>query len=171
MRHPHQSTSPSTPTLDTVFSPAFLACLAEEDETLTAGEADLSGPWKCEPVPGRPGAVAVLRVWEELDRGDVPEGIFWHSETALLLSLVLPLVGREPLFALCNKEEADGFAVEAVYGEQGSQVAGWLRRHEPRVIEALHLVEAIVRSPILVAAAGPGVMEQIGRILARKWKV
>lgn len=172
MRHPHQSTSPSTPTLATAFSPDFLARLAEEDETLTAGEADLAGPWKCEPLPGRPGAVAVLRAWEELDRGDVPEAIFWHSETALLLSLVLPLLGREPLFALSNKEEADGFAVEAVYGDQGSQVAGWLRRHEPRLIEALHLFEALLRSPVALAAvveaAGPGAIEQIGRILARQ---
>jgi hypothetical protein len=40
------------------------------------------------------------------------------------------------------------------------------------VIEALHLVEALVRAPALLAAlleiAGPGAEVQVGRILARK---
>jgi hypothetical protein len=172
MRHRSDSTSPSTPPLDSVFSPAFLDHLTERDEPLTAGEAEYAGPWKCEPVPGRPGAVAVLRAWEDLDRGDLAEGTFWHEETATLVAIALPLLSREPLFALSNEEEAEGFAVEAVYGEQGSQVSGWLRRHEPRVIEALHLLEGIVRSPAVLAAlleaAGPGAEAQVGRILARK---
>jgi hypothetical protein len=175
MRHPHQSTSPSTATLDSIFAPAYLARLAEEDEPLTAGEAEYAGPWKCEAVPGRPGAVAVLRAWEDLDRGDLPEGIFWHPETAALLAIALQLLAREPLFALSMEEEEDGFAVEAVYGEQGSQVAGWIRRHEPRLVETLHMLEALVRSPALLATlldtAGPGAEVQVGRILARKGKV
>ena len=123
-------------------------------------------------MPGRPGAVAVLRAWEDLDRGDHPEGLFWHEEPATLLAIALPLLGREPLFALSNEESPEGFAVEAVYGEQGSQVAGWLRSHEPRVIDTLHVLEGIVRSPAMFAAlldaAGPGAEAQVGRILARK---
>jgi hypothetical protein len=59
-----------------------------------------------------------------------------------------------------------------VYGEQGSQVAGWLDRYEPRWAEGLHLLEAIVRSPwalaTLLEAAGPGAEEQVGRIRARR---
>src|SRR4051794_18500296 len=114
MRIPPHGTSPSTSRpLDSVFSPAFLARLRERDESLTAGEADLAGPWKHESVPGRPGAVAVLRVWEDPER-DVPEGVFWHPETARLLALALPLLGREPLFHLSETETPEGFAVAAV---------------------------------------------------------
>jgi hypothetical protein len=113
----------------------------------------------------------VLRAWEDLDRGDRPEGLFWHEETAALLALALPLLGREPLFALATEEGPEGFAVEAVYGEQGSQVAGWLRNHEPRVIDTLHVLEGIVRSPAALATllelGGSGALEQVGRILAR----
>jgi len=59
----------------------------------------------------------------------------------------------------------------AVYGEQGPQVAGWLDRYEPRWAEGLHLLEAIVRSPLALAtlleAAGPAAEEQVGRIRVR----
>ena len=169
MRIPPHGTSPSPRPLDTVFSPAFLARLHERDESLTAGEADLAGPWKHESLPGRPGAVAVLRVWEDVER-DVPEGVFWHAETARLLALALPLLGREPLFHLDETESAEGFPVAAVYGEQGSQIAGWLRRHEPRTVETLHILEGLARWPAALATlleiGGPGAIEQVGRILA-----
>jgi len=170
MRNRTDSTSPSAPApLVNVFSKAFLDCLAERDESLTAGEPDLAGPWKHEPLPGLPGAVAVLRAWED-SAVDTPEGVFWHPETARLLALALPLLGREPLFHLAETESPEGYAVSAVYGEQGSETAGWLRRYEPRVVEALHLFEGLTRWPAALAAllevAGPGALEQVGRILA-----
>ena len=171
MRHRNESTSPSLSPLDNVFSPAYLARLRERDEVLTAGEAEYAGPWRCEAVPGKPGAIAVLRTWESLDRGDVPEAIVWQEETALLLAAILPLVAREALFHLSEEEEAEGFPITAVYGEQGAQVAGWLRRYEPGLVEALHLAEALVRNPQALAgllqASGGGATEQIGCILAR----
>ena len=58
---------------------------------MTAAEAELAGPWKIEPVPGRPGAVAILRIWEDLAVGDPPVGVLWHLETAQLLSVLLPI--------------------------------------------------------------------------------
>jgi hypothetical protein len=172
MRHQPNSINPPSPPLDNVFSPAYLTRLREQEEVLTAGEAEYAGAWKCEPVPGKPGAVAVLRAWESLDRGDLPEAIFWHAETALLFALLLPLLAREPLFHLAEVEEPEGYAVSAVYGEQGPQVAGWLRRYESRQVEALHLAEALTRVPGALAdlldAAGPGAQEIVGRILARR---
>jgi hypothetical protein len=170
MRNRTDSSSPPTAApLVNVFTSAFLDRLADRDESLTAGEADLAGPWKQEPLPGRPGAIAVLRAWEDL-AVDAPEGVFWHPETARLLALALPLLGREPLFHLAETESAEGYAVSAVYGEQGSETAGWLRRYEPRVVEALHLLEGLTRWPAALAAllevAGPGALEQVGRILA-----
>jgi len=71
-----------------------------------------------------------------------------------------------------KEKEPDGFALEALYGERGRELTGWIRRHEPRVVEALHMLEGIIRSPsVLVAlleAAGPWAQEQVGRILAQK---
>jgi hypothetical protein len=165
------SSVPASP-LDNAFSPRYLARLRERDDSLTAAEAELAGPWKIEPVPGRPGAVAILRVWEDLAIGDPPVAVLWHLETARLLSVLLPAIDREPLFHLEEQEGEEGFPLVSMYGEQGPQVAGWLDRYEPRWAEGLHLLEAIVRSPwalaTLLEAAGPGAEEQVGRIRARR---
>ena len=172
MRSPSDSSSPSKPSLANVFSPAFLAAIREREEVLTAAEAEFSGPWRCEPVKGRPGAVAVLREWESAEGRDLPEAVMWHSETALLLATILPAMGREPLFHLSEESGAEGFAVRAVYGEQGSEVVGWLRRYEPEVVAALHLAEYLARTPAAMAAvleaSGWGAIEQVGTILARR---
>ena len=172
MRSSRESSTSSTSPLDNAFSPAYLARLRERDDVLTAAEAELAGPWKIEPVPGQPGAVALLRVWEDLAIGDPSVAVLWHLETAELLSVLLPAVDREPLFYLEEEATAEGYPLVAVYGEQGPQVAGWLDRYEPRWAEALHLLEAIVRSPwalaTLLEAAGPGAEEQVGRIRARR---
>jgi len=106
-----------------------------------------------------------------LNRGDRSKGLL-HQETAALLAVALQLLAQEPLFAPSMKEQADGFVVEAVYGEQGRPVAGWLRRHEPRAVETLHMLEALARFPVLLAtlldAAGPSAEVQARRILARQ---
>jgi hypothetical protein len=106
----------------------------------------------------------VLRSWESLDRGDAPEAIVWHAETALLLAAILPLVSREMLFHLSDEEEADGFPITAVYGEQGPQVAGWLRRFEPGLVGALHLAEALARNPPALAAVLQASGDGAGRL-------
>src|SRR5947199_10864654 len=98
MRSSRHSTSPSTPSLDNAFSPSYLALLRERDDVLTAAEAELAGPWKIEPIPGRPGAVAILRLWEDLAIGDPPVAVLWHLGTARLRSVLLPIVDRAPLF-------------------------------------------------------------------------
>jgi len=172
MRSSRESSTSSTRPLDNAFSPTYLARLRERDDSLTAAEAELAGPWKIEPVPGRPGAVAILRIWEDLAAGDPPVGMLWHPETAQLLSVLLPAIDREPLFYIKEEPASEGYPLVAMYGEQGPQIAGWLDRYEPRWAEGLHLLEAIVRSPwalaTLLEAAGPGAEEQVGRIRARR---
>ena len=172
MRSRPDSTSPSVSPLDNAFTPVYLAYLREHEEVLTASEAEMAGPWKEEPVAGKPGAVAVLRVWEELAAGDLPVAVWWHGETARLLTVLLPALDREPLFYVEDGETPDGYPVYATYGEQGPQIAGWFDRYEPRWAEGLHLLEALVRSPLALAtlleAAGPGAEEQVGRIRARR---
>jgi hypothetical protein len=69
MRSDSKCSSPSTPPLSnppsgptpTVFSPAFLARLDEEDGVITATEAEYAGPWTTARVPGRPEEVGVVR--------------------------------------------------------------------------------------------------------------
>jgi len=168
------SSVPPSP-LSNAFCPAYLDRLREQDESLTAAEAELAGPWKIEPIPGRPGAVAVLRDWEDLAAGDPPVAVLWQEDTARLLAVLLSIVDREPLFHLEEGGTSEGYPLVAVYGEQGPQVAGWLDRCEPRWSEGLHILEAIIRSPLALAnlleAAGPGAEEQVGRIRARRQRI
>jgi hypothetical protein len=179
MRTPSQSSSRvSTP--PNAFDAAFLERVQGTDDPLTAAEADLAGPWKLEPLHpdhGWPGAVAVLRAWESVDRGDQPEAVFLHQETAALCAALLPLIEREPLFHLHEEPAPNaplpgGYPVTATYGEQGTVVRGWLRRYHPEIQAALHLFESLVRNPGLLAevtaAAGGGAITHLGRALAEK---
>jgi hypothetical protein len=104
--------------------------------------------------------------------GDRPAAVLWHEERAHLLTLLLLALDREPLVYLADDATPDGYPLLAIYGEQGPQVAGWLDRAEPRWAEGLHLLEALIRSPwalaTLLAAAGPGAEEQVGKIRARQ---
>ena len=63
-----------------------------------------------------------------------------------------------------------GYPVIAIHGEEGPQVRGWLRRFNPRLVLALHVVEGLNRAPAAHAAvldaAGAGALEQVGRALA-----
>ena len=170
MRGCSKCTSPSSPT---IFTPEFLTLLHERDESLTASEADLSGPWRYETVPGRPGWVGVLRAWEDLAAGDVPRAVFDQEELAQLCAVALSLLGRELLLHLRETAREGRFPLDAVDGEQGPRECGNLALYEPEVVSALHLLQGLVRSPYLLAAvieaAGPGAVVQVGRILARRW--
>ena len=177
MQRHRDGNSSRVPSRPNAFSPEFLEQLHEDPEPLTAGEADLAGPWKVEAVPEPGGGFAVLREWESQERGDVPEAVFVDEETAILCAAVLCLIEREPLFHLAEEAAPDaplpaGYPVTAVYGEQGPRVCGKLRRFNPAVVVALHLIEALVRRPRSLAevilAAGAGALEQVGRYLAER---
>ena len=159
------------------FSPEFLQHLRDTPEPLTAAEADLAGPWKVEPVPGQPGAYAVLREWESVERGDLPEAVFLDEETASICAAGLPLVNREFLFHLAEEaQRADltraGYPLSAVFGQQGPRVCGWLRHYDLQLVATLHILEALIRRPRSLAevnlAAGGGALEQVGRYLAER---
>jgi hypothetical protein len=96
---------PAPPSSPSIFSPDFLARLHDRDESPTASEADLAGPWHTEPVPGRPGSSAVLRVWESLAAGDRLRAELDQEELAQLCAVALPLLGREPLFHLARSPD------------------------------------------------------------------
>ncbi len=166
-------TPPAPPSSPSIFSPEFLARLHERDEAPTASEADLFGPWRFEAVPGRPGWAGVLRAWEDLGEGDPPRALFDQEELAALCAVALPLLGREPLFHLGETPGPGGFPLLAADGEQGFRECGALALYEPELAAALHLLQGLVRSPAalaaVIAAAGPGALAQVGRILAGRW--
>jgi hypothetical protein len=179
MRHPvGHGTSVSTPTPPNAFDAAFLTQVQGEEEPVTATEADLAGPWKLEPLypdAGWPGAVAVLRIWESLDKGDVPEAIFLHQETGALFAALLSLIAREPYFHLHDQPAPaaplpGGYPVVSMFGEQGPTVRGWLRSYRPEVAAGLHLLEGLTRSPLHLAtvgdSAGGNALAHVGRLLA-----
>jgi hypothetical protein len=177
MRSHLDGTSTGVSTPPNAFDPAFLAQVEDCSEPLTASEADLSGPWKVERVPGHPGTVAVLREWECLEKGDLPAAVFLHPETAALFTTALPLAVRESLFSLGEQEEAmapvcAGHPITRMFGDQGPQVCGWLRQFHPGLIAVLHVLEGLVRNPRLLAevnrVAGAGVLRQVGRCLAER---
>jgi hypothetical protein len=177
-RPPHgPSGSEGPPTPPNAFSVDYLAEVRDRDESLTAAEAEFAGPWKLEPLPGHPGAVAVLRESESLAEGDEPEAVWLDDERGVICTVVLPLIEREPLFYL--DEEADpsgplpgGYPVIVVHGEEGPQARGWLRRYNPELVRALNTVEALNRAPAahaaVLEAAGGGALERIGRELAAR---
>lgn len=175
MRSTSDGTSRSVSSPPNAFSPGFLASVQELSEPLTGTEADSAGPWKLEPVPGFPGKVAVLRAWESQDAGDVPAAVLVKEESAALYAAGLPLQSREMLFHGPGQAEPGGplpggYPFGALFGDQGFQVRGWQRLHQPEMVVTLHLLESLVRSPQALAevllTAGGGAMAQVGRILA-----
>ena len=177
MQRSGHGTSSAVPSRPNAFSPEFLEQLREAPEPQTACEADLSGPWKLEPVPGVPGAVAVLREWESLAKGDLPEAVFLDRETGALFAAVLPVSGREPFFDQGESPSPEApvttaHPLTAMYGDEGSRVCGWVRRSNPAAVAALHVAEGLARNPRSLAevnlAAGGEALEQVGRYLAER---
>ncbi len=177
-RPPHgPSGSEGPPTPPNAFSPDYLAEVRDRDDSLTAAEAEFAGPWKLEPLPGHPGAVAVLRECESLAEGDEPEAVFVEEESGVVCAAVLPAVEREPLYHLEEAADAGGllpggFPIIVIHGAQGPRVRGWLRRYNPALVRALHTVESLNRAPAahaaVLEAAGGGALERIGRELAAR---
>lgn len=181
--NPDGSTSGGT--TDNAFDPSFLEELARRGETPSAQDAEMSGPWTVKPMPGN--RWGVFREWEDPDgeggngpaeessvglRGDDPEAVFDHREHALLTAAVLPATGRDPLFKLNPVDRPEGYAVESVWGDRWVGTVGRIPRFHPEIIDALHVAESVVRSPVslahLLEAAGPTALRLAGRILRRK---
>lgn len=168
----HSDSNLSTPRPANAFHPGFLSHLTLRGEVSTAPEAELAGPWEVRPIAA---GFGVFRQWEEPEpggAGDEPEAVFEHREHALLLASVLAGTGREPLFELRTADEPEGYAVESVWGDRWVATVGRLRRFQPDLVDALHVAEALVRSPTALAhlleAAGPTALELAGRVLCHR---
>src|SRR4029077_244173 len=106
------------------FAPLFLSRLGERDEPPTAGEADVAGPWRIEPIPGH--GFGLFRIGETLARGHAPVAVFPSRWLALLAAAVLPGTGRDPLLRIDPQPAADGAYPLFLPGREGEEVAGGL---------------------------------------------
>jgi hypothetical protein len=160
-----QSYEHSTPSSSrNAFSTSFLHRISQRDEPPTAGEADLAGPWRVLKVAA--GRFGLFRLGESVERGHRPVAVFHELWLARLAAAVLPGTGRDAAFRLRKESGPEGFAIEA---GNGGQVIGHLELFDERLIEALHVLEGLVRSPEALAnaleAAGPVALERAGAIL------
>jgi hypothetical protein len=177
--------NPDGSTSANAFDRSFLETLSRRGEVVSAQDAEMSGPWTVKPMAGD--RFGVFRDWEEAGEdgngeggdgqsgasaGDDPEAVFDNREHALLTAAVLPATGRDPYFKLNPVDRPEGYAVESVWGDSWVKTVGRIQRFQPEILDALHVAETLVRSPVslahLLEAAGPTALKLAGRILRRK---
>jgi hypothetical protein len=149
------------------FDDDFLKRIGERDEPPTAPEADVAGPWIIEPVPGA--GFALFRSGEGQAHGFRATAVFRERHHALLAAAVLPGTGRDLAFRIGAEPELSGYPLLRPAGE----TAGHLRHFDQNLTDALHVVEALVRSPEALAnlleAAGGLALERAGAILDQRF--
>jgi hypothetical protein len=178
-----QGSTVSTPSpLPNAFAASFLCRLAERDEPPTAGDADVAGPWRIEPIPGH--GFGLFRVGESLARGFAPMAVFPSRWLALLMAGILPGTGKDPLLLLSKQPDAHGaYPVTLAGGSDGGDdgnggngglsgdrgLVGLLQLFDEKSIDALNVVIHLLQSPeslaYLLEAAGQVTLERCGAIL------
>lgn len=162
------------------FREEFLSTLDLRDEPDGAREAELDGPWRVEPL--RAGTFGLFRSWQrpEFDR---PYAAFARREHALLLSVVLPALGREPYFQISDPRATPSsdpneppppfpMGLSVVDGDRGPTLVGEVGEWYPELREALQIGVYLARHPealaTLLDAAGPRAVAAVGEILDRR---
>jgi hypothetical protein len=150
-----------------VFTEQFLGRLAERDEPPTAGDADVAGPWRIEPVAGE--GFGLFRLGETLARGFEPVALFPSRWLALLTAAVLPGTGRDPLVRLDKTPGADGSYPLHLPCLDGEEVVGHFRLFDEPTVNALNVLLHLLQAPEslanLLEAAGAVALERCGVIL------
>jgi hypothetical protein len=174
---PQGSTVPTHPYLPNACTVSFLGRLAERDEPPTAGDADVAGPWRIEPMPER--GFGLFRVGESLARGFAPTAVFPTRWLALLMAGILPGTGRDPLLLLSKQPDAHGAYPVALAGEgdDGGDdgdggprgPVGFFQLFDEKALDALNVVVHLIQAPESLAyvleAAGSVTLERCGAIL------
>jgi hypothetical protein len=150
------------------FPPAFLRRLDDRDEPPTAHEAEVSGLAAIHPVPGR--GFCLYLPGQRPGAEFLPVACFTERWRALLAAAVLPGTGRDPAYLLRKDPDPEGFALLAGLDADGAPaVVGHLRHFDERLTSALHVADALLRSPeslaLLLEAAGKVALERAGAAL------
>jgi hypothetical protein len=153
---------PDAAEIQNAFHPRFLELIEPLDEPGTAAGADYAGPWK---VCAMDEGFAVLRDWENTERGDRPLAMLTDYEDALRLAAVLPALGCAQRLTLSEPTPGGGHLLR----EGGAAPAGHLRHFDPALLAALAVAEHLARSPQALAAllesAGPLAIRHVGRLV------
>jgi hypothetical protein len=167
------TTVPNQPHHSNAFAVSFLDRLAERDEPPTAGEADVAGPWRIEPIPGH--GFGLFRMGESLGRGFAPAAVFPSRWLALICAAILPGTGQDPLLLLSKEADADGaYPVTLAGGGSGDGggdegPVGFFPLFEERAVDAMTVLLHLLRSPeslaFVLEAAGSVALERCGAIL------
>jgi len=173
-----EGTTVSAQSLPNAFNTAFLGRLAERDEPPTAGEADVAGPWRIEPIPNH--GFGLFRMGESLTRGFAPTAVFPSRWLALLMAGILPGTGKDPLLLLSRQPNSDGVYPVALAGggdggdggdePPGSRgLVGFFQLFDEKALDALNVVIHLIQAPEALAyvleAAGSVTLERCGAIL------
>jgi hypothetical protein len=160
---------PSVPTNPpaNVFTHDFLRRFDEEDEPATAAEAEVAGVGPVFPVGE---SFAVYLPGESEEKGNLPVAVFRERWRAQLAAAVLPGTGRDPLVRLKKDAGPQGYPLVAGLDLDGNpEIAGHLRHFDEALASALHVAEALLRSPeclaALLAAAGKVTLERVGSLI------
>jgi len=165
-RRPPQS--PALP--EHIFTPEYLAYLAERDEPVTAAEAEFGVPWHVEPYPKEPkGRWAVLRLGESYEKSTrtIPTAVFDRKEDALLACSVLPCIARRLRFHLATEPDALGYPIL-----EDGRVVGHSELFYEDFVAAMNLAAALVAAPrelaYLLDAAGGLALGNVDRIAVKR---
>jgi hypothetical protein len=155
------------------FDAGFLARLedhqeGENGEPPTASEAELAGPWRIEPLPpSYGGGYGLFRAGEDVRRGFGPHARFTSLWAAKLVASLLPGLARDEAYRLRPDAEPEGFALES--REAWGAVIGHVGVFDPRLADALNVLDALMRSPwalaLFLEACGKVALEKAGAIL------
>jgi hypothetical protein len=179
-----KGTTVPNPQHPNAFSSSFLNRLAELDEPPTAGDADVAGPWRIEPVVSNGGhGFGLFRTGESLSRGFAPAAVFPSRWLALVCAAILPGTGRDPLLILSKQPDAHGAYPVALAGGgsdgggddgdgDGGGPAGFLALFDERAVDVMNVLVHLLRSPeslaFVLEAAGSVALERCGAILEER---
>jgi hypothetical protein len=153
-----------------VFTTEFLGRMAERDEPPTAGEADVAGPWRIEPVAWSGGhGHGLFRLGESLARGFAPVAVFPSRWLALIAAAILPGTGRDPFVRIEKTPDEDGGYPLLLPGPDGGEVVGRFQLFDENAVSAMNVVIHLLQAPEslawLLEAAGAVALERCGAIL------
>ena len=153
-----------------VFTPEYLAYLAERDEPVTAAEADFGVPWHIEPFPKDPrGRWAVLRLGQSFEKSTRthPTAVFDRKEDALIACAILPGLGRRLRFRLASDPDDLGYPLL-----DDGQTVGHSEHFHEDFVAALNVAAALMAAPrefaFLLDAMGGLALEHVDRIAVKR---
>jgi hypothetical protein len=166
-RPPSASANPPANVFTHDFLRRFDERFEEENEPATASEAEVAGIGPVFPVGE---SFAVYLPGESEEKGNLPVAVFREQWRAQVAAAVLPGTGRDPLVRLKKDAGPQGYPLVASLDLDGNpEIAGHLRHFDEALASALHVAEALLRSPeclaALLAAAGKVTLERVGSLL------